>query len=608
MRSRAGLYAGSGAAAIATATLLSQELLPSFGLRVWVTVGLTAAAGLIVILIGAWRAQANDRAAERELDALLDAAHACWPPRAAGALSPYDLGAHPTGDHPPQAEPAGGPPDVLPTYVPRTVDEALADALAKADVVVVYGPSRAGKTRSAYEALLAARPTAKLLVPEDADGLRTTLAHVADLPRIVGEPLVLWLDGVERFLAGLDLDVLDRLAADGTRVQLIATIGEDELEALLHEPEDGDLHPDGRRARRLLARARAVRVPTPDAEEESAAAAAAQTGTLRARLPDGWWPTPRPVLDTPKRDWMPSLPVGLFLSLLVGCLAATAVYALDQGLEEPPDIAQQVADLESAGPACEDASASPTDVEKIDDDTVVALAVHRGICGRPDELRLYRRSSDRLLRLTTLRLPADGPRRTLACVGDSRADPCAVGVEGAGRILVGTFDDPRTRQAHPFAVHPVEDRLNLASLSPRPPDVSGGLDPETLDKNRSATPLRLDGGEHDDGACQPSDRCVMSHGAQAWAVFSKRTERPAVLVAGHLANGSVPEAPRVLHLRAWRVVSDGEVPAVHERCWIFKRGIRVRLVAKVSSGAEASADLASRWQALLKRPGSSVVC
>jgi hypothetical protein len=613
MRNRAGLVAGTGAAAIATATLLSQTVLPSLGLREAITICLTVAAGLLVALIAALGAQENSRAAERERDALLDAGHACWPPRAVSELSPYELGAHPTGEHPPPAGEDAGEADadrapaVLPAYVPRSADEALRAALADSDaVVVVYGPPRAGKTRSAYEALRARHPDARLLVPEDADGLTTALAHADDLQDLARKPLVLWLDDVDRFLPGLDLDVLDRLAAAKRPVRLVATIAEERLEALLDEPEEGEPHPDGRRARRLLARARAIRVPTPIGAEAAAADAAAGTTTLRSRLPEGWWPTPRAAVRRPGRDLRPSMPVIGLLVALVSVLGGAGIYAHQKGLDQPADIAQQVADLQD-GPACEDAAVSPADVKELDDDTIVALAVHRSICGRPDELRLYRRVDDRMRHLTTLRLPADGPRRTLACVGEDTSDPCAVDVERAGRILIGTFDDPTTRQAHPFAVNPGDDGLNLVSLSLRAPRTGRGLDRATLQQNRRALALRLDGGEQP-AACAPRTQCVKTHGAQAWAAFSQRREWPAVLVAGHLARGSTPEAPRVLHMRAWRIVGEAGRPQVRERCWIFTRGIRVPLVAEVSSGAEASSDLADRWRALLKPRDSAVVC
>jgi len=237
--------------------------------------------------------------------------------------------------------------------------------------------------------------------------------------------------------------------------------------------------------------------------------------------------------------------------------------------------------------------------------------VTRTLCPGADEVRLYHKDGDRLAAMTTLRLPADGPRRRFACIGATSGDPCAVLDENDARVLVGTFGAPSSRQAMPFALEPSGDHLNLASLSPHAPRAGPQLNRAVLRADARPVALSFDQ-EAIHGGCASPERCVVSHGAQAWAAFSyvRRRDRPAVLVAGYLARGSHPEAPHELRLRAWRLVSDRGVPGVHQRCWIFRDGARVPLLAQVH-GTDAASALASAWSRLLQAKDGdqpAVVC
>ncbi|MBS1869415.1 MAG: hypothetical protein JSS99_07095 [Actinobacteria bacterium] len=607
MRSKFRWYTGVGAVLVGVIGLLPQ-VLPSFDLRPLVIAGITTFGALVVIVVGLWRSHVADLAADDVLRATLDGALACWPPRTAAQLTPYDLGAHPTGDD----EPArGAEPPVLPDYVGRTADPALRAAVAAGEVVVAYGPPRAGKTRSLYQALLDVRPAPLLLAPEDADGLRTALANVEDVPRLIGvkgaPPLVLWLDELARFLPGLDLDALDRLAAEGTPVRIVATIGEQELSALLDERDAGDGHPDRHRARRLLARARAIHLEPPSAAEPTAATAAARTGSLRGHGDGGWWPAPVRPVALPARPARLTPAMWGVGALAVAALAATAAYALAHGLKTPPDIAQQLTDLRTGGAECEQATVSPRDASAVTRRTVVVAAVDRSLCPGPDELRLYRKDVDRLERVTTLRLPADAARRSLACIGVQRGDDCAVTVEGHARVIVGAFADPQTRQAVPVAASFVDGALHLASLAPRPPSGDPSLDAGTVRVDRRRVVLPLDGAPAHGGCGRARERCVAGYGAQTWDAFpAVAGSRPAVVVAGYLARGSEPEAPSELRMRAWRLTLQAGAPALRQRCWIFAGGARLPLVAPISSGGDAGAQMAVAWRRLLK--GGAVVC
>ena len=84
-------------------------------------------------------------------------------------------------------------------YVPRRVDLALRDALQPGQLVLVVGPSKAGKSRTAFEVLLSRWPQAWLVVPKP-EGLEQLIEH----PRLrdTGEPVAVWLDDLQDYLGG----------------------------------------------------------------------------------------------------------------------------------------------------------------------------------------------------------------------------------------------------------------------------------------------------------------------------------------------------------------------------------------------------------------------
>ncbi len=622
MRSKARWYTGIGAVTIGVATLLSQQLLPALGLRPLINAGLSGAAALAVVLVGLWRSHVADDATRQELRARLDRGLACWPPRTADQLTPYALGAHPVDATPSSTG------EVLPEYVRREVDDDLRSAIGHDPVVVVYGPKRAGKTRSAYEALRYAQPELMLLVPEDAAGLETTLAHIDALPALIESPpgwrrqlvprrlaqalrarlsrmssggskprrqaYVLWLDELGRFLPGLDIDVLDQLAARGAPLPIVATIDEHELAPLLDDPATEAQQTSRHRARRLLARARAIRVTAPSRDERAVSAALAQA--LAGHPWHGWFPAPVPPVQPAPRPARVTAMMGAVGALMLACALMTVAYGRARGFKTPPDIQRQLADIRDSGPDCEHARASPANARAITGRTVVVLAVRRALCPGPDEVRLYHKRADQLVSFTTLRLPANGPRRAFTCVGVTRKDPCAVTDENDARIVVGAFDDPSTHQAVPFALEPAGERLNLVSLGRRPPRAGPQLNRAGLRADARTVILALDG-EPDGRGCARRERCVIGYGAQAWAAFPHRGSDPAMVVAGYLARGSRPEAPRELRMRAWRLVSRRDVPVLGQRCRIFDDGARVPLVAHVS-GSNVADAMAGEWRRL----------
>ena len=123
-------------------------------------------------------------------------------------LNPYRLGATPTdygdstnyGVHDPYVE-----------RISHDVDRRLRDVLEPGRMALLVGPSKAGKTRTAFEGILARWPKARLLAP-----IVSELATLVRHPRvaITSDALVVWLDDLQRFLNiadGLTPALLDRL-------------------------------------------------------------------------------------------------------------------------------------------------------------------------------------------------------------------------------------------------------------------------------------------------------------------------------------------------------------------------------------------------------------
>ncbi|MBW0275513.1 hypothetical protein ATM97_09940 [Nocardia sp. MH4] len=112
-------------------------------------------------------------------------------------------------------------------YLPRTahdVDTRLAEALTGEGLVVVVGPSKAGKTRTLFEAVRVHDPGARVVWPVT-DGVGELAAH----PRIATstDPLVVWFDDLHEYLTGttgLTPAVLARLSARPGSTVVVATL------------------------------------------------------------------------------------------------------------------------------------------------------------------------------------------------------------------------------------------------------------------------------------------------------------------------------------------------------------------------------------------------
>ncbi|MEV0773798.1 tetratricopeptide repeat protein, partial [Nocardia salmonicida] len=156
------------------------------------------------------------------------------------------------------------------TYLPRTahdVDARLAHALTGGRLVVVVGPSKAGKSRTLFEAVLAHDRRARVVWPVT-DGI----GELAVDPRIAtsADSLVVWLDDLHEYLtgtAGLTPAVLARLSGRPGSTVVVATL-RSEMRAQLRG--GGEL---GQDTRMLLEQAVTIDLASTsnDADERAAA-------------------------------------------------------------------------------------------------------------------------------------------------------------------------------------------------------------------------------------------------------------------------------------------------------------------------------------------------
>ena len=143
-------------------------------------------------------------------------------------------------------------------YVRREVDELLDRALQQQRFVLVVGPSKAGKSRSASEAVGRRFPASRLVVPSDGAGALAELAALSRAGRDP-DPPVLWLDGLDRYLgdaSGFDRELLGRLRRQDLGVVLVATIDQTRRDDL--RAAKGEL---GWVARRILEHATEIQLP-----------------------------------------------------------------------------------------------------------------------------------------------------------------------------------------------------------------------------------------------------------------------------------------------------------------------------------------------------------
>jgi hypothetical protein len=339
---RAGAAILVGATAAVAILQVLQQAIGQFNPRPAISVLITAAVALATLALDRARTRRQRRQAAAERERQLERTLVCWPPPLLGDVDRYEVGVFPRRRVPPGKD----------HYIPRSVDERLAAAIASSPFVLVYGPARAGKSRTALEAATRALPNTVVIAPSGSAGLKDLLDLDPPMkPRAA--QAVLWLDSLERYHDGIDPTMFDTLGDLDVPVTIVATVRTGDYEKLLTSSgERGDA------ARAVAARARAFEVPAAlDAEELKAAerlypgedftgggpgARLASTGKEEDDPPRTEPPPPRQV-DPPDR---PIVRDPLFSLPAAGSLAAlllVAFVALVVGFTKPvpPTLGEQ---------------------------------------------------------------------------------------------------------------------------------------------------------------------------------------------------------------------------------------------------------------------------
>ena len=134
---------------------------------------------------------------------------------------PIRFGVHPARPRRDNRQRGG---DATPPYVERDVHERLARAVANGGLVIVQGPSAAGKSRLAYEVMQRCVPRHKLIVPERLDQRPEALQNLEEIVARLPNAVV-WLDQLERYIGTQGIEsVIDKLASTDANVVLLATL------------------------------------------------------------------------------------------------------------------------------------------------------------------------------------------------------------------------------------------------------------------------------------------------------------------------------------------------------------------------------------------------
>ena len=403
-----------GGAAFALIQIL-QGTVGAFNPRPIVTALIAVGAALLGSTLGRLRQNALDA---RRLTELLRV----WPLKPLADCDALTLGVFP----PRQLQAGEQPADGLPPYVSREIDAELREALQAGGLVLVVGPERSGKSRTAYEAARAVLADDHVVIPVDGTSL-TDLAD--DAWSGFGADALWWLDDLERFLDQMGGPELSLVADQGLRV--IATLREERWQTLLRGVGD-----EGERGRRLRGAARVFRLETKltDAEVLDARRLFGDVDTSRGigdalRAPEQG-SVQRPASSPPARR--PHDPVlGLVAAATVAVMAALALVIAGGGFSpvKPPPIGAQIDAIREQ--AAKDGKvtvvARPVDLHGFDQQSYVF--VMRPSRQGSDELRVYDVVDGRL------KLMLDYQPHTLR-----RGSPSPAAVVQQARRLTPPFD------------------------------------------------------------------------------------------------------------------------------------------------------------------------
>ena len=200
----------------------------------------------------------------------------------AGEADPRRLGVHAA------ISTQGVPDETQPEYVPRDVDAArsgvrakVAAAAQRGGFVLLVGGSSVGKTRCAFETVKDLLPDWRLVHPAGP-------GEVAALPTTPSQPMVVWLDELQRYLDGehgLTGAVVRALLGAPHPAVIIGTVWPDRYTVYTALPAPGGADPHARE-REVLDLADVVRIDPEfsKGEQDRARAAAERDPRLRVAL------------------------------------------------------------------------------------------------------------------------------------------------------------------------------------------------------------------------------------------------------------------------------------------------------------------------------------
>jgi hypothetical protein len=212
-----------GSLALVSAAVLA--LLNSLPVERWVLVTALAFSAVLIAAreFASYREAGDAERKERE-------APLRCPPAAVKEADPFALGVTPSeiaGKYVSGKE--------RPPYVKRDIDVELDRALQKSPFVAVVGPSKAGKSRTAFEAVVRTCPDRLLIAPELPAFEREGMAHSIEEYVVKGSAgAVIWLDDLQEFLRNRSVATQDinRWRSQFPSVVVVATIRDGELMAL----------------------------------------------------------------------------------------------------------------------------------------------------------------------------------------------------------------------------------------------------------------------------------------------------------------------------------------------------------------------------------------
>jgi hypothetical protein len=345
-RAGAAFLVGAGVAVAVLQVL--QQAVAQFNPRPAISVLITVAVALASLALERLRARKQDRQAKQARERDLERSLICWPPPLLSEVDRYEVGVFPRRRLPPGEDDA---------YIPRTVDERLTAAIAASPFVLVYGPARSGKSRTALESAIKALPDTVVIAPAGSEGLHELLDLDPPIqPR--ASQAVLWLDSLERYDDGIDPLMFETFDDLDTPVTIVATVRTDDYEKLLKASgERGDA------ARAVAARARAFELDVGLDDQELAAAERLYPGEDFTHGPGPRFASSgKEEVDPPKTERTerrevdppetPTLRDPLFSLPAAGAIAALLLVALVALLTsftkpEPPSLGEQADAIKS---------------------------------------------------------------------------------------------------------------------------------------------------------------------------------------------------------------------------------------------------------------------